>query len=433
MNIAMERYLLVPKEDPAARGAVDARTISLHMTSREIADRYVGMAHTDPLFSNLGRELRKISYKPMRGDAVNVEVLGPDKIYSPSTRLWGQIPKTPVNVQILEYPGVSIVDLPRQALGEFKEKTSNRFFLFDMQASFSLFLPILHPEEKETLTQTDLWHLEKINLEAARRKGILGTGKGIRVGVIDTGINSQHPELGGRVVKAYAHDASLLPLGLDLFGHGTMVSSLICGKQIGSAPDADIIDLAMMTRPNAGANLGDFFMGLVLASKEDVAIVNISGGLNYESDEGRFRGFMNQFPKLVYVVAAGNDGPGKVLCPGSLKEVITVGAVDRNKKVWHKSGGKRKTSADATDSYCVPDLVAPGVDVAVAERGGKYKLADGTSMATPIISGVLAAMLEKLSNKYNQITPQNLMDALYANCLDLGAPPERQGKGMLAL
>jgi len=73
-------------------------------------------------------------------------------------------------------------------------------------------------------------------------------------------------------------------------------------------------------------------------------------------------------------------------------------------------------------------LVAPGEGVYSSVQGGGYEAWDGTSMATPIVSGVAALILEKYSKQMNV---GQLFDALLNNCKDLGQDKERQGKGLV--
>jgi subtilisin family serine protease len=77
--------------------------------------------------------------------------------------------------------------------------------------------------------------------------------------------------------------------------------------------------------------------------------------------------------------------------------------------------------------YVVPKLVAPGQEVLSCVVGGGYEAWDGTSMATPIASGVAALVIEK----HPDITVGDLLEALLSTCRDLSLPVERQGNGLV--
>ena len=99
----------------------------------------------------------------------------------------------------------------------------------------------------------DPWHLDAIGLSLARANGFSGTGFGVTVAVLDTGIDERHPDLAGKVVSAYEFDFSSSAEravqqapSQDVHGHGTHVGGLICSRRTGVAPD---VQLTMQCRP----------------------------------------------------------------------------------------------------------------------------------------------------------------------------------------
>lgn len=425
----MTKYLLIPKENARSRGVLNVSVPSLRMKTDFLTGQYRGLVERDPLLRDLHTLVGAFSERYWGVESALINVFGIDEIEKYPARARSD---KPIELDFLEFPGLSVIDLPDEAAIDLVGKVSPNFHVLDLSLTFSLFQPFVRKKVKSELAEEDFWHLQRVNLSSAREKGFLGTGKDVRVAVLDTGVNAEHGELSGRVAKPYSRIGLPQAKGQDYYGHGTMVSSLICGKSLGVAPDAEIVDLAMMTRDNASAQMEDFMMGVIIAAKtEQVKILNISGGLSY--DDQQFSGLLTHFPELIYVVAAGNDGPDKVLCPGSINNVVTVGAIERNDKVWKKSGGKYINMDHIAEPYYVPDLVAPGVDVTVAERGGRYKVASGTSLATPIVTGVLAALVETFEEKYDRYSNTDVIETLFEHCQNLGEPPERQGKGLLVL
>lgn len=125
------------------------------------------------------------------------------------------------------------------------------------------------------------------------------------------------------------------------------------------------------------------------------------------------------------VFATGNEGRNRTRSPGNYIEPISVGATNRQNRVASFSSSGVLVSDN--HQYIVPDLVAPGESVYSSVMGGSYQAWDGTSMATPIVSGIAALILEK----YPHITVTNLVEKLFDTCQDIGQPPLRQGQGLV--
>lgn len=258
------------------------------------------------------------------------------------------------------------------------------------------------------------------------------TGKGIGVAVLDSGINPD-PDLvqpSNRLVAAvnFAGDPGPLP---DAGGHGTHVAGIIAGNGtrsagqfVGIAPNANLIDVRVIGRTGTG-RISSIVRGIewVLAhqAQYNIRVLNLSFGAlarhSYRLDPLAAAVEMAWRRGLVVVAAAGNGGPsgGTVETPGIDPYVITVGATDDqgslivsdDQLAWFSAWGT------PTDSTPRPDLVAPGrrivslrspgsyLDqllpdrVVVANNGASYFRLTGTSMATPVVAGVVALMLER--------------------------------------
>ena len=247
--------------------------------------------------------------------------------------------------------------------------------------------------------------------------------------VLDTGVAGDHPALAGRITEGWEFDfATRTPRRqkaiVDTQGHGTHVAGLVCGKAVGAAPGAKVISAVML--PRGHGSMVNFLIALEwAAARPEIQIVNVSAGLFTYTPALLEVTTDLMALGLLPVVAVGNEGPDTNRTPGNYPTVISVGASDRNNRVAGFSGGGRMVVGNQT--YSVPAVVAPGAGVYSCVQGGGYEAWDGTSMAAPVVSAVAALMVEK----YPDITVATLRGDLYAAALDLGLPPDRQGRGLV--
>lgn len=275
-------------------------------------------------------------------------------------------------------------------------------------------------------------------------------GDGITVGVIDTGV-APHSDLtkpNNRIVgfKDLVNERNN---PYDDNGHGTHVAGIIAGngfsskgKYMGVAPKANILAIKALDE-NGGGNTSDIIAALsyIVETKDkyNTKIINISLGTpaNSSCDKDPLCKAVDMAIKagLTVVAAAGNSGPseGTILSPGTNRNVITVGAVDDR--------GTSDSSDDTIASFSSrgptleglmkPDIVAPGVNIRSLSniKLNGYSTLSGTSMATPLVSGSVALLLDKDKN----LKPQEIKEKLMKSCIDLKSTQEMQGSGMLNL
>ncbi|MEE9210630.1 MAG: S8 family serine peptidase [Kiloniellales bacterium] len=324
--------------------------------------------------------------------------------------------------------GITVVDMPEQEAERMARELPEVLVIRDRP------IELIKPDRqsaaaKKKLGAGDLWHQRAIGLRAARSKGFEGTGAGVTVAVLDTGIDPTHPELTGRVAGAYTFDTDNwdteeMNPSRDTEGHGTHVAGLICGEKVGVAPGAQLLNGVMI--PGGFGNLSDFVLALEWAATQpEVQIVNMSAGI---------RGYLPEMREPVAdllavgvlpVIATGNEGRNRTRSPGNYNEVLSIGASNRQSQIASFSSGG--TMIADNHQYSVPDLVAPGQSVYSSVMGGGYESWNGTSMATPITSGVAALILEK----YPAMTVLDLQDTLLTTCRDLGFSADRQGEGLV--
>jgi serine protease AprX len=264
-------------------------------------------------------------------------------------------------------------------------------------------------------------------------------GEGIKIAVVDTGIDDTHPDFAGRIVavKSFVGDSAK-----DDNGHGSHVAGIIAGsgvkaagKYVGVAPAASLY-IAKVLRGDGSGSMSGVMAGIEWAVLEQkVQVINLSLGgsgpcdgtdaLSTLCDEAV------QQAGVVVCVAAGNSGPGSstVGAPGCARFVITIGAVNDNDKMASFS-----SRGPTADGRVKPDVVLPGVDIVAPQAAGTsmgtvvvpgYVSASGTSMATPHASGVAALMLQ--ANP--ALTPGQVKGQMMAATLNIGALPNEQGSG----
>ncbi|CAJ1003066.1 MULTISPECIES: S8 family peptidase [Bacillales] len=206
-------------------------------------------------------------------------------------------------------------------------------------------------------------------------------GAGVKIAVIDTGIDRNHFELRNRVKG-----------GIELVrgkrnGHGTHVAGIIVAEMnkrgiVGVSPEADLYDVRTF-REDGTARLADIMRALNWSIKNNMEIINMSFGMPQYSEalarivkKAADRG-------IVMVASAGNNG-GQVEYPARYREVIGVGAVAQNGKLAEfSSRGKGMTTT------------APGVDILSTWPGNSFKKLNGTSMAAPHVTGLIALRLAR--------------------------------------
>ncbi|MGW6446178.1 S8 family serine peptidase [Lentzea sp. NPDC055074] len=220
------------------------------------------------------------------------------------------------------------------------------------------------------------------------------TGKGVKVAVLDTGVDEKHPDLQGRQVAEKNFTES--PDNTDEVGHGTHVASTIASKgeqYRGVAPDAEILD-GKVCQPG-GCSDSAILAGMQWAADQGASVVNMSLGGGDTPEIDPIEEAVNRISRetgALFVIAAGNSGrPETIGSPGSAESALTVGAVDRNDGIAPFS-----SRGPAADGAVKPDVTAPGVGIVAAEAGTQGHVAmDGTSMATPHVAGVVALLKQQ--------------------------------------
>lgn len=226
------------------------------------------------------------------------------------------------------------------------------------------------------------WGVQRVRAPAAWQNT---EGAGVRVAVIDTGVDTSHPDLIGQVDGGYSAIAkSEDPAAYqDDNGHGTHVAGTIAAKKddrgvVGVAPKARLYAVKVLDADGSG-NLSDVIDGIVWAAANDMQVANMSLGAPFGSDTMRRALRFAAGRGTIVVAAAGNSSGGPVGYPAAYPEAIAVAASD-------------STDAFAPYSSKGPevDFIAPGSNVVSTKMGGGYASFSGTSMAAPHMAGLVA-------------------------------------------
>lgn len=313
------------------------------------------------------------------------------------------------------------------------------------------------PTQPRTLAQRGplagvqrVWLDEPVSVQLAESVSQVGAphawqdgydGSGLRVAVLDTGVDLDHPDLAGQVVQErnFTADSS----ASDGHGHGTHVAGTVAGTGAASdgayrgvAPGADILSGKVLDSSGNGQT------SWVLAGMEWAAahadVVNMSLGAGPTDGLDPVSLALNALSEqhgTLFVVSAGNSGPTErsVTSPGSADAALTVGSVD-------KTGALARSSSRGPrfgDWGIKPEVTAPGVGIVAPRAQGTamgapvnddYTSAGGTSMAAPHVAGAAAILLQHDPT----LTPEQLKSLLVtaANPRD-GVDVYQQGGGLI--
>ncbi len=306
-------------------------------------------------------------------------------------------------------------------------------------------------------------HLTLTHATEAERAGY--TGKGVVIGLLDTGVNSNHPALAGRVIESFVHvDPAENDLSVgDKVGHGTTVAQLAAGKAVGNwpggvAPGASIVSSRIIydespdddgsgqgNEVRAGQGYGDYFRALNLeiadaaerAGATGVIINNSWGGL-YWSDDRVTNEFVNAYSDLILnrdglvVFANGNAGRDERYRANPTDNAALPSkspAAAFLERGWLAVGALNPTESEPTltdysqacgvaKNYC---LVAPGNAVFTGHTDSagstSYKWGGGTSYAAPLVSGAAALVWEAFPYFNNDLVRQTIL----GTATDIGA------------
>lgn len=264
-------------------------------------------------------------------------------------------------------------------------------------------------------------------------------GEGVVVAVLDTGIDTTHPDLADRIIdgKNFTNEGGPDDI-TDRNGHGTHVAGTIAAVEndsgvVGVSPESKLLIGKVLNRYGSGG-----YKGITDAirwatrwkgpNNERVRVINMSLG-GPVSDRNQYKAILEACAAgVLVVVASGNEGDGDETTmefgfPSLYNECITVAACDESKEL-----------APFSNNHKQVDVIAAGVDVLSTYPTNQYAILSGTSMAAPHVAGALALIINLGESYFGRTLTESEIYALLAqSCCSLGYKPSSEGHGLIDL
>ncbi|MFC4076933.1 S8 family peptidase [Salinithrix halophila] len=238
------------------------------------------------------------------------------------------------------------------------------------------------------------WNIKQVWRGSPYSRG----GKGVRIGVLDTGIDLTHPDLSANI-KGGINLVTPGKLPHDDNGHGTHIAGIIAARDnrlgvVGVAPSASLYAIKVLDKRGMGT-LTSLIHGIDWGIDNGMHILNLSLSGGRTVSAGLARAIQAATNRgILVVVAAGNSGNASgsgdtVQVPGRLPSVVAVAALTRK---------NRRASFSSTGPSL--DISAPGVNITSTYTGGRYAIFSGTSQAAPHVTGVAAIFKQQGLSAY---------------------------------
>jgi len=284
------------------------------------------------------------------------------------------------------------------------------------------------------------WAYDATNIREMQEDGL--TGDGIRVCMVDTGLDPEHEAFAGSDIVF--HDLvgnSATPKEYGAIAHGTLMAGILVADahQLGAAPNVTLGMVAALSDDGMGENtgdesvVGDAIRWCQFQFQADIISLSLGGAPSMSMDrEGNSASATRQATDSgIYVIAAaGNDGgvddDGDVSSPGNVPRAISVGAVTKDGTVWENSsrGSQTLANGDQRQSpHLKPEVVAPGHQIISTGQSGTWYSSSGTSDSTVFVTGALSLILE--ANPHLRASVQengNCIDAVKQALADSSQP-----------
>lgn len=265
-----------------------------------------------------------------------------------------------------------------------------------------------------TMAETIDWGIEIVGVPNLWRQT---KGENVKVAVLDTGIAFEHPDLKDAILDAKDFTNSRSGPS-DLQGHGSHCAGTIAAREnssgvIGAAPLCKLL-VGKVLGDNGSGSSNAVASGIRWAVDKGADVISMSLGSSVSSPQIH-EAVKDAVAAGVFIIAAaGNEGPSldTVGYPGAYPETVAVGAISQNRKI-----------ASFSSRGNMVDIVAPGDKILSTYPPRGLATLSGTSMATPLVAGVVALMLSK-HKSFGGVSPiktqKDLMEHLRRTAIDLG-------------
>ncbi|MFI9275901.1 S8 family serine peptidase [Kitasatospora sp. NPDC052896] len=260
------------------------------------------------------------------------------------------------------------------------------------------------------------WALSAFNVDVVWK---VSTGVGVVVGVLDSGVDSGHPDLVGQALPGISViQGGGLANVADNFGHGTRISGLIAAKGHGPdgsqgvkglSPGAKILPVKLSDGDSTYGPGNPLARGIRYAVDHGAKVINISALLNVLGQPERDALQYAHDKDVIVVVGIGQTATENDIGLPAFPGVVSVGGVDQNGELWRESNSSRYLT-----------LLAPAVGIVSTAPHGAYSQADGTSDATAYVSAAAALVRAR----FPHLTAGQVVNRLIRSA---GLPPSVQG------
>jgi subtilisin len=252
-----------------------------------------------------------------------------------------------------------------------------------------------------------------VSMVQAPQMWSLTKGDGIKVAILDTGIDINHPDLAANLVKGMNFTTADSNDFFDKQGHGTHCAGIIAGIDngigvVGVAPNAKLY-IGKVLGDNGSGDINAIIRGIDWAISEKVDIISMSLGCSQDPGQEFHDAVIRARAAGIVIVAASGNENTHVGWPAVYEECIAVGAVDQ-------TFGRAGFSNFGQEL----DITAPGVDIFSTYPVSQYAKLSGTSMATPMVAGVIALVQAFCRNMGVQATPDKIVQMISQRSIDMG-------------
>lgn len=287
--------------------------------------------------------------------------------------------------------------------------------------------PDPEPDPDPSPAQELPWGIDRIDAELAWDTTV---GATIKVAILDTGIDLDHPDLANNI-KGNVNLINPRKSGNDDNGHGTHVAGTVAAVDneigvVGAGHKISLYAVKVLDRKGNGW-LSDLIEGLDWCIDRNMQVINMS--LGSLGDNQSFHDAIDRAYQMgiVIVAAAGNNGEngGAMIYPAKYPQTIAISAIDENDKLAYFSSYGPEV-----------DLTAPGVNIYSTYKDSGYRELNGTSMATPHVTAVAALVLTTPVGPYDLDSdgiwdPAEVKDKLTETAEDISLAPQQQGFGLV--